>query len=199
MPGALVSVVEKPVVEKPVVEKPVVEKPGVGKPGVDQPRMRPTARAMPAVAIRTFARHAAEVPAARRFIRSTLAGHRRGRRDRGGDAPRHDRARRRDRRRAGRAPAPAGGDCAGRGRPGLLACQRARAALGLPARAGRNVRLVRAGPGVADRARDPPDAAGRWWPAAGRWRPAAGRWWPGAGPGGPRAGDGGRRARYAHA
>ena len=70
MPGALVSVVEKPVVEKPVVEKPVVD-----QPVVDQPGMRPAARAMPAVAIRTFARHAAEVPAARRFIRSTLAGH----------------------------------------------------------------------------------------------------------------------------
>jgi anti-sigma regulatory factor (Ser/Thr protein kinase) len=70
MPGALVSVVEKPVVEKPVVDQPVVD-----QPVVDQPGMRPAARAMPAVAIRTFARHAAEVPAARRFIRSTLAGH----------------------------------------------------------------------------------------------------------------------------
>ena len=41
MPGALVSVVDKPV--------------------ADQPEMRPAARAMPAVATRTFARHAAEV------------------------------------------------------------------------------------------------------------------------------------------
>jgi anti-sigma regulatory factor (Ser/Thr protein kinase) len=55
MPGALVSVVEKPVAGKP--------------------EMRHAARVMPAVATRTFARHAAEIPAARRFIRSTLAGH----------------------------------------------------------------------------------------------------------------------------
>jgi serine/threonine-protein kinase RsbW len=60
MPGALVSVVDKPVVNKPVA---------------GQPEMQRAARVMPAVATRTFARHAAEVPAARRFIRSTLAGH----------------------------------------------------------------------------------------------------------------------------
>jgi anti-sigma regulatory factor (Ser/Thr protein kinase) len=60
MPGALVSVVDKPVVDKPVA---------------GQPEVWPAARVMPAVATCTFARHAAEVPAARRFIRSTLAGH----------------------------------------------------------------------------------------------------------------------------
>jgi anti-sigma regulatory factor (Ser/Thr protein kinase) len=60
MPGALVSVVDKPVVDKPVAS---------------QPEARRPARVMPAVATRTFTRHAAEVPAARRFVRSTLAGH----------------------------------------------------------------------------------------------------------------------------